>query len=298
LRFKVLIKFLRYDIRELFVKLKHFALAWRMDKDEKALFALSLFFAAFVLFSLQFFWVSATAALLHYFHIPFTWHPLLISDVSENWRYWTESRVFLIYAMVPIILLVTGLFLFRKINRRKSITYRERLFFGWIAFFLVNSFIGGLLAGVFIFDSLGVLLAYMFPPLWMRGFILIVPLFLFYSTAIHWNNLFIKAAPSLKWIQSRNQQFRLLQITYIFPLISLASLLLLYGFWLQRWYLSLAVFSILLMLIPLKPLVLNPVKVRISLSHNKLPHIKTVYFLMGVLILLIILSHGLSLRLR
>jgi hypothetical protein len=269
-----------------------------MDHNEMALFALSLFFAVFVLFSLQFFWVSATAALLHYFHIPFTWHPLIISDVSENWRYWTESRVFLIYAMVPIIMLVIGLISFRKINRHKSLSYRERLLYGWITFFLVNSFIGGLFAGVFIFDSLGVLLAYMFPPLWMRIIILIVPLFLFYSTAVHWNNLFIKAAPSLRWTESRNQQFRLLQITYIFPLIALASLLLLYGFWLQRWYLSLTVFSILLMLIPLKPLVLNPVKVRINLSHNKLPHIKTVYILIGVLILLIILSHWISLRLR
>lgn len=297
MRFKVLFKFLKYDFRKLLTRIKLHIAAWHMEYKELSLFTLSLFFAAFVLFTLQFVWVAATATLLYFFHIPFTWHPLLITEVSENWRYWTESRVFLIYVVVPLIMLFLGLLLFRSINHRKSLTYRERLFYGWITFFLINSFIGGLFAGVFVFDGMGVLLAYMFPQLWMRVLILVIPLFLFYATAMHWNKLFIKATPSLEWTKSHSQRFRLLQINYIFPLMALASLLVLYGFWLNRWYLSLTVFSILFILLPVKPLVLNHVKVRVNLSYNKFPQFVTVFILLALLILLIVSSHWISLRL-
>lgn len=269
---------------------------WKSHILEKPLFFYSFFCLLFSLILAQFIYVLCTSALLLYYHIPFTWHPLLISDISKSWQYWDETKLYLIYSIVPLILLLIGLLLLRQLNKNRSFSFKERVLLSWLSFVLINMFPGGVLAGVFIYDGLGVLVNFMFPSLWLRLFILVIPVFVFISTYKIWAKLFLKTAPSTLWINHNKKKFRYIQIIYITPLLLTTALLILNGTWLKRWYLGLIFGSFFLLIIPIiwrRGLFTN---VLLHKSTESNPRVKTLVFLIVLLILFFISSPLISFK--
>lgn len=263
---------------------------------ESPLLFYSFFCLLISLLSVQIMWVSFTSALLFVYHIPFTWHPLLMTDVSTSWEYWTESRLYFVYFIVPLAMLVTGLVLLRRMKNNKSYTYKERILLNWLSFALINMFAGGIFAGVFVYDGLGVLLFFMFPNLLIRLLLLLVPIIVFVSTITFWAKLYLGTAPSSVWINDNKMKFRYILIIYILPLLFATVFMVLNSFWQKRWYLGLTFVSFLLLIVPLFKQNMTFINVLLYKSSIPAPKLKTVLILIVILISLIISSPFISLR--
>jgi len=230
------------------------------------------------------------------YHIPFTWHPLLMTDVATSWDYWTESRLYFVYFIVPLALLLTGLVLLRKLNKKQSYTYKERILLNWLSFVLINMFAGGIFAGVFIYDALGVVVNFMFPDLWLRLFLLLGPIIVYVSTFTRWEKLFLMTAPSSFWISNNRMKFRYILIIYILPLLFTTVLMVLNSYWQKRWYLGMSFVSFLVLIVPLLGQNMTFINVLVHKSTTPAPQLKTVLVLIILLIALLISSPFISLR--
>jgi hypothetical protein len=242
-------------------------------------------------------WVFLTSVLLFIYHIPFTWHPLLMTDVSTSWDYWTESRLYFVYTVVPLAMLFAGIFLLRKLNNNKqSYSYKERILLNWLSFVLINMFAGGIFAGVFIYDALGVVVNFMFPNLWIRLFLLLIPIIIFASTIKLWAKLFLMTSPSSVWTSNNRMKFRHILIIYILPLLFATVFMVLNSFWQRRWYLGMSFVSFLVLIVPLFGQNMTFINVSVHKSTAPAPQLKTVLVLIILLIALLISSPFISLR--
>ncbi|NOU46013.1 MAG: hypothetical protein HOO86_03015 [Bacteroidales bacterium] len=267
------------------------------DQRPETPYSLYSFFCLLVsLLFVQFLWVFFTSALLFLYQIPFTWHPLLMTDVATSWDYWTESRLYFVYFIVPLAMLLTGLVLLRKLNKNQSYSYKERILLNWLSFVLINMFASGIFAGVFIYDALGVVVNFMFPNLWFRLTLLLAPIIVYASTATLWAKLFLKTAPSSVWISNNRMKFRYILIVYILPLLFATVLMVLNSYWQRRWYLGMSFLSFLVLIVPMLGKNMTFINVLVHKSTAPAPQLKTVLVLIALLIALLISSPFVSLR--
>jgi hypothetical protein len=285
-------------INLLFKRISESGFFWKNLQLEMPLFLYSFFCLLLSIILVQFAWVLLTSALLVFYHIPFTWHPLLIADISKSWQYWSESKLFLIYSIVPFALLLAGLFIHRQLNKNRSFSYKEKVLLNWLSFVLINMFPGGIIAGVFIYDGLGVLINFMFQSLWFRLFLALIPLLIFVSTYKIWAKLFLKAAPSSHWINRNKMKFRYLQLTYILPLFFVTVLLVLNSYWQKKWYLGLIFGSFFFLIVPLLGKGWKSIKVLLHKTTESTPRLGTLLFLIALLILIFISSPFISVPFR
>jgi hypothetical protein len=279
-----------------FQRLRETGKGWRLLPEEMTLLLYSLFCLIVSLMLVQFLWVSFTSALLIYFQIPATWHPLSITNISKNWQYWNESKLFMIYTSVPLILLYAGLVLSRRLVKNHSYTYKERLFLNWLSFILINSFIGGIMAGVFIYDGLGVVIQFMFPGI-IRLIFLLIPFIIFISTSKIWAKHFLKSAPSTRMINRTQLRSRYLQIIFTLPLLISVIFLILYSFLQNKWYFGITVASFSLMI----PFIITNrffhEKVMLSKTDTASPQSITILIILMFLILIAAVSPFVSFQL-
>lgn len=266
------------------------------QRPETPLALYSIFCLLVSILSVQFLWVFFTSALLFIYQIPFTWHPLLMTDVSTSWDYWTESRLYFVYFIVPLAMLLTGLVLLHKLNKKQSYTYKERILLNWLSFVLINMFAGGIFAGVFIYDALGVVVNFMFPNLWVRLSLLLGPIIVYGLTFTLWAKLFLMTAPSSVWISNNRMKFRYILIIYILPLLFTTVLMVLNSYWHRRWYLGMSFISFLILIVPLFGQNMTFINVLVHKSTAPAPKLKTVSVLIILLIALLISSPFVSLR--
>jgi hypothetical protein len=251
---------------------------------------------AFVLSALliQFLITLQNAILLRYFSLKFIYSPLGIrfSFVSE--ASWSDMRIFAIYGVAPLVFFFTGLILITVLRKSKFNNWKLRLFVTWIAFILIHTFPAGLLAGIFIYDGLGVAFAWLADSLIIRVIIGIAVIVLIRIYRSMWQTLFLKAAYAGVFITDYTNRKVFLTNAFIRPWImgSLCLIPFVWNAYSLYWGLFLAGLGIVVL-----PFVSNnipPINLLVAKSDKKIWPMRypIVYVLVGLFILwLVTLKH-------
>lgn len=208
----------------------------KIEAYEVPFLLFSIFATLFAFIFVKFTNTLLSSFLLFVNKVPFSWSPLRITNISSSWQYWSEESVFLVYLIPPLTLHLTGWLLAYKLNKRKNLTYRERLILVWIAFFLTNWLPGGFIAGAFIFDGLGVIFAYLLFGSWQKALFLFIPAAYFMASRKFWRKLFMESAPHNDWLAGHSNRYKYSLVFYVLPFILLAVLTLLTTILNHHWY--------------------------------------------------------------
>lgn len=100
-----------------------------------------------------------------WFDIPH-WHRItFIHHRTYSLDYWDDYRVMVVFGFGSLLLLIIGVYQFRRLVRNKHLDWLERLMLLWLSVHLINAVVGGMISGTLVFDRLGYVMGW----LYLRG---------------------------------------------------------------------------------------------------------------------------------
>jgi len=238
----------------------------------------------------QFSQISVSALLLHSYGIPFTWSPLFLKHVSADMDYWTHLRLFMVYGLMPAVLFVSGLLLMRWLKLSAAMDWKLRLRLTWLAFLMINLFPAGIIAGLFVFDGLGVAFTWLVPPLLVRGVISVIPVAAMVITRFYWVPMFLRTSYSLAVINETSTRNAYLRNIFTLPWIFTILVIAVYSFFLKTWYWPISFVALALVIIPFAG---NPgmrLKIKINPSYKLIPDSQFSLFYLAMFFVMLLLS--------
>lgn len=139
---------------------------------------------------------------------------------SQGGSQWTSQKIFLIYVIIPAIVLILGVFLFKSLKANKKLLWKERLFLTWLAFVMVFQFPFRFIAGTFLFSGFGFAYITFIPSLTIR---IILSLFVVIIAIIlrpGWIHLFLKTSFTLKTFDDLDSRKQFLLYVLVYPWIA------------------------------------------------------------------------------
>ena len=207
--------------------------------SSKSLLELSLFSTFFFIFGallLQFLLTLHTAILLKLFSFSFQYSLFSINFLTESSTGWSPNRIYLVFGSGPFVLSATGMFLLFVLRKEIISNWRIKFALTWIAFLMVNALPCGILAGVFLFDELGMAFHWFVPDLLARGVIAMVVLTILIMFSRYWQRFFFKASYTQSLINNQENQRTYIKYVFLIPWISGFIILLVFNWQFNNFY--------------------------------------------------------------
>ncbi len=228
----------------------------------------SLNFLLLAALLVQFSTIGGQALFMEYYDIPFTWRPLYLQDVSTNMECWGFTKLYFVYAGIPILFFIAGLYLSFFLSTNIALNWRARLFLTWVSFFMVNAMLAGIIVSLFIFDGIGVALIWIFPGFLVRLILGIFAATILLFTRPYWENLFFKSIYSKSFLRDSKSKQQFLKNNFKLPLFLMIPSLILFAYLSSKWYWPLSVIITIIIAYGFNNLQQIPSRIRI-LKENK-----------------------------
>lgn len=216
------------------------------------LILLSSFFFAAALVLVRFLMNAQMALLLRLFDINFEYQLFGIKYLQQSGENnWSLFRTLLIYGAFPMLWMVAGIILSRRLNKSKSLFWKTKLLLTWLAFVMTIQFPVGLVAGVFIFDEIGFAFTTMFNSMIIRSLIASAAMTILIVFRSYWLKLFLKTSYSRKWVENTKTKKKCINILFIYPWISIGSFLILYAIRMHQFTIAIMIAAMGLIILPL-----------------------------------------------
>jgi hypothetical protein len=134
------------------------------------------------------------AVLLRIFKLKFTYLPLGVKFSYISAARWSDFKIFIVYGLTPLVFFILGMAILWLLREKKIGYWKFRMFLTWLAFILIHTIPAGLLAGIGVYDGLGVAYAWLADSLLIRVMIGIAVIVLIRFYRIFWLTLFLKTA--------------------------------------------------------------------------------------------------------
>lgn len=190
--------------------------------QKKARFELSLYSS--LIFVLAALFLQAiisfqTRLFLRYYSISFTYNIFGIQYSSVDADVWPEDRIFLVYGLGLVLYFGLGILLYLWLNKSKRIHWKLRLFFTWLAFFMVYSIPVGMFVGTFLFGGFGYAYSWLLGNIFIRGILALFAMAIAIYNRKIWLKLFLKAAYSASLISNGNRRRIFIQLIFVYPFL-------------------------------------------------------------------------------